>query len=110
MAAEIKALEDSKTWTQSTLLEGKKPIWSKWVYKIKCRADDSIERYKTRLVAKGFFQIKCVDFHETFSTMAKLVIIRYLVFLPLHWLIIGSYIIWMSTIHFYMATWMIKSI
>ncbi|GJT03033.1 ribonuclease H-like domain-containing protein [Tanacetum coccineum] len=35
---------------------GKKPIGSKWVFRINYLSDSEIERYKARLVAKGFSQ------------------------------------------------------
>lgn len=35
-----------------------------------------VERYRDRLVAKGFTQIEGVDYHDTFTTVAKLVTIR----------------------------------
>ncbi|PKI31051.1 hypothetical protein CRG98_048558, partial [Punica granatum] len=56
MADEIRALEDTGTWTLQSLPPGKKPIGCKWVFKIKRRVDGTVERYKARLVAKGFTQ------------------------------------------------------
>lgn len=54
MNNEITALESNNTWTLTEFPFGKKSIGSKWVYKIKRRAYGSIERYKARLVSKGY--------------------------------------------------------
>lgn len=56
METELKALEDNQTWSIVPLPEGKIPIGCKWVYKVKRKSDGSIERYKARIVAKGYTQ------------------------------------------------------
>ena len=52
----MKALNDNQTWDLVPRLNEVKPISCKWVYKIKTRPDGSVERYKARLVARGFSQ------------------------------------------------------
>ena len=54
MDAEISALEANNTCTVTSLPPGKKPNGCKWVYRVKYKLDGSVERYKVRLVAKGF--------------------------------------------------------
>ena len=54
MKAEIYALQANNTWVMTKLPPGKVPIGCKWVYKIKLKADGFVERYKARLVVKGF--------------------------------------------------------
>ena len=53
MAAEIATLEFNKTWSLTSLPPHKKAIRCKWVYRVKYKADGTMERYKARLVAKG---------------------------------------------------------
>ncbi|XP_074314044.1 uncharacterized protein LOC141649248 [Silene latifolia] len=54
MRKEIDALEKNGTWKIVSIPHDKKPIGCKWVYKVKYKADGTIERYKARLVTQGF--------------------------------------------------------
>ena len=50
--------------------DGCRPIGCKWVFKIKHDAKGQVERYKTRLVAKGCSQQEGIDFKETLSPVS----------------------------------------
>jgi hypothetical protein len=54
MDEEMVALDANATWELVVLPEDKKAIGCKWVYKIKHNADGSMNKYKSRLVAKGY--------------------------------------------------------
>ncbi|XP_031265426.1 uncharacterized protein LOC116123833 [Pistacia vera] len=76
MEQELTALETNETWSIVDLPPGKKPIGCKWIFRNKFKADRSVEHAKARLVAKGFTQRKGIDFHDTFSPVAKMISIR----------------------------------
>ena len=67
---------ENRTWTLMELPEGKKALGSKWVFRTKCNADGSIERYKARVVALGNFQRPGLDFFETFASTLRSSTIR----------------------------------
>ncbi|CAI7740625.1 unnamed protein product [Closterium sp. NIES-54] len=54
MESELKSIEENGTWELVELPEGRKAITSKWLFKINSDTDGKIERYKSRLVAKGY--------------------------------------------------------
>uniref|UniRef100_A0A2N9GXD4 Integrase catalytic domain-containing protein n=1 Tax=Fagus sylvatica TaxID=28930 RepID=A0A2N9GXD4_FAGSY len=90
MQAKMDALQANQTWELVPLPSGEKTVGCKWVFTMKYLADGSVDRYKVRLVAKGFTQIPGKDFGATFAPIAKLTSVRLLVSLaashswPLH--------------------------
>ncbi|CAI7804405.1 unnamed protein product [Closterium sp. NIES-53] len=71
MESELKSIEENGTWELVELPEVRKAITSKWLFKIKSDADGKIERYKSRLVAKGYQQKEKVDYKELFAPVVK---------------------------------------
>ena len=79
MGKEMKSLEDNEVWELTALPPDKKAIGCKWVYKVKTNSDGSIERYKARLVARGFDQKYGLDYDETFCPVVRLESLRSLI-------------------------------
>lgn len=75
---ELEALEKNNTWEYAILPEGKKPITSKWVFKIKRDTDGNVVRYKARLCAKGCQQKAGLDYSDIFSPTTRYDTIRIL--------------------------------
>ena len=66
MKDEIDSMARNKVWELADLPPQRKYIGNKWVFKIKCREDGSINKFKVCLVAKGFTQIEGIDHEENF--------------------------------------------
>jgi hypothetical protein len=79
MDEEMAALDANATWELVALPEDKKTIGWKWVYKVKHNVDESMSRYKARLVAKAYAQIYGIDYEETYSLVAKMTIVRVII-------------------------------
>nr|GFA37599.1 hypothetical protein [Tanacetum cinerariifolium] len=66
--SEIKALNKNHTWIITDLPPRRKAIGNKWIYKIKYKSSDDINRYKARLVVKVVIKKKVLilmkHFHQ----------------------------------------------
>lgn len=79
MDTEYSALLRNQTWTLVPPKKGINLIDSRWVFKVKRKADGSVEHYKARLVTKGFKQRFGVDYLETYSPVIKPTTIRVII-------------------------------
>lgn len=73
---ELQSLGSKGVYTLVELPANVRPIPSMWVFAYKVRADNTIERFKSRLVAKGFVQKPGVDFKEVWAPTGSMATLR----------------------------------
>ncbi|CAI7833945.1 unnamed protein product, partial [Closterium sp. NIES-53] len=73
MDRELKALEERNTWkvVPISVARNKTILTGKWVFRIKTKADGTIEKFKARWVVRGFDQEHGRDFAETFAPVSR---------------------------------------
>lgn len=62
MANEFNALEEKHAWSRVPYSSDMKVITNKWIYRVKTKADDTLDKLKARLVVRGFEQMAGVDY------------------------------------------------
>ena len=73
MISQDELMEDvqNDVWEIVPKQEGKSIVSSKWIQKIEHATYGSIEKYKARFVARGFFQKKGINSEETLTPGIK---------------------------------------
>ena len=84
MQMEYDALISNGTWTLCLRPQHHNVICNMWVFEIKRRANDTIERFKARLVTICFDQQSGIDYKKTFSPVIKVSTIRVVLTLVVH--------------------------
>jgi hypothetical protein len=74
--AEFNSLQANDTWDLVSLPTGRRALTSRWVFKVKRDEMGKVDRYKGRLVARGFAQQHGVDYEETYSPVVRFDTIR----------------------------------
>lgn len=69
----------NNTWILTDLPPGCKPMCCKWIFKKKMKVDGTIEKFKVRLVAKGFSQKHGIYYFDTYAPVARIATIRLLI-------------------------------
>jgi hypothetical protein len=73
---ELNSLMDNGTWEQVVPPKDANIISCKWVFDIKKLTSGAIERFKARLVARGFSQVMGVDYNDTFAPTVRMETLR----------------------------------
>lgn len=78
MQCEYDSLISNNVWKLVDRPSNENVIKCKWVYKKKYDANGNFDKYKARLVARGFTQVEGLDYNDTFSPVVRHSTIRIL--------------------------------
>ena len=77
--SEIDSILQNHTWELVDLPPGCKPLGYKWIFKKKMKTDGTIDKYKARLVIKGYRQKEGLDYFDTYSPVTRITSIRMII-------------------------------
>lgn len=76
MEKEIISIEKNETWEQVEKPENAEILNTKWVYSFKPLEENIEDKFKARLVVRGFAQNETFNYNEIYSPVAKMATIR----------------------------------
>src|SRR5438445_3471354 len=79
MQEEFQALKKNDTWDIVSLPPEKRAVRFKLIFTVKQTPEGKVDRYKARLVTKGYSQTYGIDYDEAFALLAKMSTVRTLV-------------------------------
>ncbi|KAK3014683.1 hypothetical protein RJ639_009812 [Escallonia herrerae] len=77
--SEIESIMQNNMWELVDLPLGNKPLGCKWIFKRKIKTDGTIEKYRARLVVKGYRQKEGLDYFVTYSQVIRITSIGILI-------------------------------
>lgn len=78
MNEELESLDKNQVWDLVDRPKGINIVTNRWVLRIKRKTTGEIDRYRARLVARGFTQVHGIDYNETFAPVVNVVTVRLL--------------------------------
>ncbi|GKF19650.1 zinc finger, CCHC-type containing protein, partial [Tanacetum coccineum] len=76
---EMDSIMGNNTWVLADLTLGCKPLGCKWIFKIKLKVDETIKKFKARLVIQSFKQKLGIYYFDTYALVARISTIRLLI-------------------------------
>ena len=76
--SEYQSLMENNTWTLVEPPSNRKIMTSRWVWTVKYNGNGEIDRYKARLVIRGFMQEYGIDYNEIFAPVIRMEVLRLL--------------------------------
>ena len=73
---EMASLREAESWELVLHKPGDNVVKGQWIFRNKHLADGTFEKHKARWVAKGFTQVKGIDFTDTFAPTLQLTTFR----------------------------------
>ncbi|GKA93203.1 zinc finger, CCHC-type containing protein [Tanacetum coccineum] len=81
---EMDSIMGNNTWVLADLPPRCKPLGCKWIFKRKLKVDETVEKFKARLVIQGFKQKSGIEYFDTYAPVAHISTIRMLIAMALN--------------------------
>ena len=76
MVEEYKSIVKNSVWKVVPRPTYKSVVSLRWIFKVKHATNIRIDKYKTKFVAKGFFEVEGVEYEENFAPITRYSSIR----------------------------------